>query len=663
MERATLPLTDGKASLSRFPHSLVSSQRTRFSSTSKSRAPRLLWTVLLLGLLIWHANMTLLMFGPDEPWRRLTDEQPIVSGRHAVHLYHGYLGAFSFRASHRLSCFDPAFDIGYPETPIFDSGSRPGQLFLGLAGGEYDPAAYKVGLAITCLLVPVFVIIASGGAGFGLNTTFFATAASLLVWWSTPCRRALEAGDIDLLIAALAILAHVGLLIRFDGQPGFLTWQGMLFTACVGWFAHPMLFLMVLPLMLVYYMSTGVRHELTTWHLTLALSELGALAVNVFWLNDWLRHWWLRSPLPSSDGMLLHRTFATLWAAPQWGEYADRILVAVLLVSALVGIAVLNQYRERVAARLFGLGAGGLWLLAILGISWEPLGQIGTAQLMVPALWFAALPAAYAWTQTFRLIAWLTGSTFRGLVVACGLLAALGFVQRDLLAAWSLRCTEVPHFALGLGPERETLVEALRQATTAEARILWEDHQSTDDTKRWTALLPLLTGRSFIGGLDPNRTIPHSSVGLIDQSLAGKPLVLWSDAELASYCKRYNVGWIVSRTPESLTRFRAWPGARETAQWSDGEPVYLFTVVNAPRSFVLKGKATIRHMDAHHITLADVEPENGVVVLSLHYQSGLQATPERIAVETDEDRGDLIPFVRLRVDRPVAIVTLTWTGR
>jgi hypothetical protein len=622
-----------------------------------------LWSLLVVGLFVWHAWLTLQLFGADDPWQHLTDDEPIISGRHPLHIYHGYLGARSFQATRHLCCYDPAFQAGYPMTPVFDSGSRPGELFLTIAGGMYDPAAYKIGLAVCCLLVPLFVIVACWGTGFSAATTCLATGTSLLVWWSTPGRRALEAGDIDLLLAALAILAHVGLLIRFDSQPGFLTWLGMLVTGCLGWFAHPMLFLMVVPLVLVYYLSTGVRHGLTTWHLSFALSELGALALNAIWLTDWLRYWWLRSPLPSGHGMLLHRTIATLWAAPQWGDHPDRILFAAVLLSAVVGIAVLNQVHERVGARLLGLGAGGLWLLAILGISWEPLGQIGTAQLMVPALWFAALPAAFAWTQMYRLLAWLARSSLGAAVATCGLVAALAFVERDLVACWAERCRQTPQLALGLGTEREALVEALKRGTSPDARILWEDHNSKDETQRWTALLPLLTGRSFIGGLDPNTTIPHSAMGLIDQILAGKAVALWSDSDLDSYCRRYNIGWIVSRSDESTARFRVWPGAVETAPLYDDGPLYLFTVAKASRSFVLKGRATVVHMDSHHITLKDVEPDNGVVVLSLHYQAGLQAATEWIAVEAGEDKGDLVPLVRLRMDRPAKMVTLTWVGR
>jgi len=622
------------------------------------------WTLLILGLIAWHAWMTLQMFGTERPCEHMLDDQPIVSGRHPVHLYHGTLGARSLLATHRVSCFDPAFQSGYPKTPIFDSGSRPAELFLTIAGGVYDPAAYKIGLVSCCALVPLLVIIGCWGAGWNPAATFLATGASLVVWWSTPCRRALEAGDIDLLLAALAIIAHVGLLIRFDRQPGLLTWQGMLLTGCLGWFAQPMLFLMVLPLMLVYYLSIGPRHSLTTWHLALALSELGALALNAFWLIDWVRHWCLREPLPLSDGMLLHRTFATIWTAPQWGDQADRILAAILLGSALVGIALLNQMHQRVAARLLGLGASGLWLLAILGISWEPLSQVGTAELMVPALWFAAVLAAYAWTQAFRLVAHVAGSPWRGIVVVGGLLAALGYAQRDLVQLLAQRCMESPAMALGIGGDRESLVTTLQQQTTPQARILWEDSRQGDETQRWTALLPILTGRYYVGGLDASGIIEHTKSALMDSLLCGRPLALWADADLENYCRRYNIGWIVCRSPESMNRFRAWSGAKETAMMKDSRPVALFTVINAPRSYALKGQATMVHMDSHHITFADVAPdEKGVVELSLHYQTGLRATPERVAVEAADDGKDLIPFVRLRLERPVARVTLTWHDR
>src|SRR5207237_10562635 len=62
-------------------------------ATSSPRRFLPLWTVLFLALLAWQGWMTLTLFGYDRPWQRLLDDQPILSGRHPLHLYHGYLGA------------------------------------------------------------------------------------------------------------------------------------------------------------------------------------------------------------------------------------------------------------------------------------------------------------------------------------------------------------------------------------------------------------------------------------------------------------------------------------------------------------------------------------------------------------------------------------------
>ncbi len=49
------------------------------------------------------------------------------------------------------------------------------------------------------------------------------------------------------------------------------------------------------------------------------------------------------------------------------------------------------------------------------------------------------------------------------------------------------------------------------------------------------------------------------------------------------------------------------------------------------------------------------------MVLSLHYQAGLQVSPGRVTVEKEPDAHDPIPFVRLRMSGPVTRVTLTWS--
>jgi hypothetical protein len=144
--------------------------------------------------------------------------------------------------------------------------------------------------------------------------------------------------------------------------------------------------------------------------------------------------------------------------------------------------------------------------------------------------------------------------------------------------------------------------------------------------------------------------------------LAGKPLRDWADAELRDYCERYNVGWIVCRTPAAEKRFRSWPDVEPGAAFQGGRSGRLYIVKRQP-NYALAGSARWDRASTDHIILYDVVPQDGVVVLSLHYQTGLRATPSRVRLERELDSRDAIPFVRLRVDEPVARVTITWRRR
>jgi hypothetical protein len=623
--------------------------------------PRLAELVVLLALLVWHGWMTLTLFGPDRPWQRLLDDQPVVSGRHPLHLYHGYLGAHSFRERGTLCCFDPNFQAGYPKTPIFDGGSRPAELFLLLAGGTYRPAAYKVGLAVLCALVPLLLLVAARGAGLGRGTACLAVALGLLVWWGAGCQALLIAGDLDLLLAGLAAVAQAGLLIGFDRAPGLRGWLGLLLTGWLGWFAQPLLFALGLPLFLVYYFRVGGRHHLI-WHLALLGGLAGGVAANAFWLTDWVGYWWLRIPL-TFEASVPAPALDALWDAPLWGGAADRVFAVLVLVLALAGVWHLNHVHQRQAARFFGLGMAGLLLLALGGVLSEPLGRFRTDRLLTGALLFAAFPAAHALLVAVRSLCRWTGAAWRGALLAAGLLAAAGLAASEYVNAFAARCAGARPLEIGLGPEREVLVAALREHTTTEARILWEDRPLADTAAHWTALLAQRTGRAFLGGLDPQLGIEHAHAGFCDQVLAGRLIGDWSDAELDDFCRRYNVGWLVCWSRAAEQRLRTWKSARLVTQL-DADGLRLYAVDRVP-SYALKGgRVKWLHADSEHIALADVVPnESGEVVLSLHYQAGMQVSPSRVRLERELDPYDPIAFVRLRLNGPVMRVTLTWEKR
>lgn len=616
----------------------------------------------LLVLFAWHGWLVLNLFGPlpvSAAWHRLLNDEPIVTGKHPANLYLGMITAQMLAATGSGCCYDPANDGGCPVTPIH-SGSRLAQLFLLVAGIGYQPAAYKVGLALTCLLTPLLLVIAGRGFGLTWGATALATAAALVLWWGQPEHHALRDGEVEIWIGAMALLAHAGLLVRFHRAPGVGCWLGLAASVGLACFAQPLLMPFVVVLGLTYYLTVGAKHGMLIWHISLLASAMAGVAVNAFWLRDWLTFWWLRAPCESASCLLRHRTLQTLWEAPLWGGDMDRAAAVALLASGLAGVWMLHRGKQRPAARLFAVGGGTMLLLAFLGISCEPMGQVGSFGLLLPALWFAAFPAAHAWMQLLSF-----GQRRLGVIATCviGIAVAASlavFAQPGLAQLW-IRFSTAEPLAIGLGREEKSIIDMLINYTGPEARILWENRAG--EKSHWTALLSLLTGRSYIGVLDPLHTTQHARTGLVDDALNDRAIQSFSDVELEQYSRLYNIGWIVAWSPAVGQRLAKWPSAKLVANVTDAGKGWLFAIQPHVPTFTLKGQAQLVHADAHHITLADVVPEDGVVVLSLHYQSGMRALPSRVEIEREPNVFSKLDFLRLRVAGPVARVTLTWDER
>ena len=182
------------------------------------------WLVAAALVLIAQAGLALSLFGSSRSWTAVTDERPILSGQHPLHLYHGTLGARAFRASRTATCYDPAFQAGYPKTPVFDGGSRPAELFALIGGPGYNPAAYKLGVFFFVLMVPMAFIAAARGAGLPAGAAVLAGCLGMLVGWSPAVRHMLDDGQLDFLAAGLAAVVFVPWLGRYARMPGVESW-------------------------------------------------------------------------------------------------------------------------------------------------------------------------------------------------------------------------------------------------------------------------------------------------------------------------------------------------------------------------------------------------------------------------------------------------------
>ncbi len=449
--------------------------------------------------------------------------------------------------------------------------------------------------------------------------------------------------------------------------------------ALLGWFAHPLLLVLLSPLFLVYYLSVGTRHRLA-WHLALLGGLLAAIGINGFWLLDWINYWWIRVPPHLDTPLLAHRTFRTVWEAPLWGGPIDKALACGLVVAAATGVLLYNETSQRATARLLGLAWCGFFLLSLVGLMWEPLGRFGAHHLLVPALLFAALPAAHAVSAALRL-AW-RGAALRwaSLGAAVGVAIVLWRSPPSALAAWMTRLGGTTPLQLGLNEDQRTILDTLQAYTTPQAAASCGRTGATRRrSARWTPLLPLLTERAFVGGLDAEAGIEHTANGLTDQVLAGRPLPDWKDDELRGYCDRYNIGWVVCW---SVPTCRALPALGPGG--TDGDAAALSReragrrlVPHSPSVFLRPGwfSSVAGRRRAARIVLGNVEPHRGgsdarkgQVLLSLHHQAGMRVSPSRVHIESArieraELPSDSIPFVRLWVDEPVTRVTITWDKR
>src|SRR5262249_7077168 len=156
-----------------------------------------------------------------------------------------------------------------------------------------------------------------------------------------------------------------------------------------------------------------------------------------------------------------------------------------------------------------GLTFAGFALLAMASLLWESVGRLGATRLLAPALLVAVIPAGHALTQAVRYVhRWL------GLGGAIALPASLAILPwlaaPQALTEWLRHLQGPKPLLIGLNDERRQIVASILAHTQSDARILWEDRSSARVSSRWTPLLPLLTQRAFVGGLDPDAGIEHT---------------------------------------------------------------------------------------------------------------------------------------------------------
>jgi len=604
-----------------------------------------------LVLLVVHGWLTLQLFGPIEETPLLSGA-PVIAGRHALHLLHGRLGARAWREHTAVTTYDPTFHAGYPKTPWFDADSKPAELFLLLAHGRAaDATAYKVGLAVSLFLLPLAGYTAAALLGLSHGVRCLALGLQMLLIWSDLGLDRLWVGDLAWMLGCAALVLALGFTTRVFTQPALRSWLGAAASLWLVIFLQPLFLLLLLPALLAFYLRVGWQRS---WLWQVGLITLLALAVggNGPWLLAMVRDWWVLAESPASTRTVTPPTWFDLWADVLRGGW--------LLGSLLLAIAAWGLHRLR---RCLPTGGTRSWLVVLIealvlagaGPLLEGWFQIEALRGLYLALGVATLPAAVGLRQA---VGWLGGRQVglwgqagRGLL-ATMLLAILLLVLpgADFLSvkrSW----TRLP---LGLPAEAQALVEHLRLATAPTARLLWEDDPATE---AWSPLLPTLTERHFVGGLCRRRPIEHLHMVLGEGLLAGRPVFAWSNAELDRLVQTLNIGWLVVHSSSVLGRCAQWPLVKEVLPLPAGRKL---VVLNRPHSYVLQGQARVTEFHGRRLTLVDLEPQDGVIVLSLHAHPLLRSTTNRVTLQRAAQLDDPVPLVRLHLPGPMSRLTIEW---
>jgi hypothetical protein len=681
---------------------------TPVDARDRASGGRVLWIAAVVALFALHVWLSLRLF---PSFGAVCDNEPVISVDHAIHLYHGSLGA-RFLKEHGTSWgYDPFFMAGYPKTPVYDSSSGPSELFQLLAGGTYSPRAYKVGLLILVLLAPVAVM--TGARAFGMDwpATCATGAWVLWYWWvgfpDTLVRTGLAA---FVWSSAIAVLA-TALFAQWRRRPRPIVWCLLTLAVAVGIQAHNIFPLMVLvPLAVGYVLAIlararaaagGNARSIVRWHAATWLSLIVALAATHFW-------WWpLLQFLPLKTGSDL------FMKAEYWGfalEYyllRDGRVPFLVVAFGVVGLCRWYASERRLEVAMLASQLALLSLLTFAGSMWRVTRELEPLRFQVPLHLAWCIPAgeglgALITTLDPRVIIASRRKMFRAIVVALCAIGGLTLVSSPMLwwrrvggptdqrplSTWQhtkqYALTARP-LAVGLRPEMNELVDWLNANTNSSARILFEDQlrllergdPGAAESLHWTPLLPLLTGRQFVGGLYHLAFIPHQYAAFGDWQLAGQHIRLWSRSpqRLAAFCEQYNIGWVVTwsrsspfrgeeerRNPLATDVFDRLPFCERVATLprhtsrADENEYAVFRVLREP-SYFARGRGRIVHADYNRIELADLEPAGEELVLRYHWQPGLRADPP-IAIERADVGDDPIGFIRIKLDRATSRLTL-----
>lgn len=438
--------------------------------------------------------------------------------------------------------------------------------------------------------------------------------------------------------AAVFFLLAAAFLFKWIRSGGFIFWLGLVLSASLAVMAHKTATVALL------FAGSGALIFLRTFSKRIALGALaGAISVvaNLFWILPLWRYREYFDFMPHNFWGEKNGPAAIFELFKPFGLLGSLPLIWIFLLGTFFGWRLLRRVEKSLADAWFFTQVIIL-IFAYFGPFINFLNPVQPRRFAVYFLALAVFPTAIVCNKILSSIKlW-----HRPLVIVS--LAAALFILPNSYNRWS------PFKLMTTFPPRAQAVVAwISQNTTRDARVMVEEINDAGRADNpyggsyLNALLPSLTNREIIGGPFPGIDIIHHRVTLMDDKLMGRPVSEMTDNELARILELYNIGWIVSFSAGSKSRFAL--AANFIEKTAEFGPIQCFSV-KGEKSFLIGGRGEVQ-AGPNTLKVKIARLDGRSVVLKYHWLPSFRVNPAYGIEKFDVDI-DPVGFIKVYMEEP-----------
>ena len=591
------------------------------------------------------------------PFSGLFNSNPLIDQDWGPHFFHLQSFTAFWRESHTFWGYNPFFMAGFPSNTIQDLSIKFFELAaLGLSYIALSPVEwFKMCAFLATAGLPGLMYFAARNFFTGSESVNSMAALAALLgtvyWWNSLPREMFFYGMIGFPVAGYLSILGISLCYRLAEHSekfGAVHLGWLLFSAVI----LPLHVQSVVVLLPPLIALLAARPALLTPRLLgwfAGAAGLG-LVVNLAWLSPALAHRGddasraiteQLSLFVSADPLMFVKDYlstSNYWSFRQ-GAWEKGFRLA-LLVCGVGGIRNLLRGERRDLGIMLATGLTALFAISYFGSfvpfikPWQPL------RFKVPLDLLLVIGTAHGMVECLR-TAKNTHTPLIPLVVGLGLATFLVNISRtEATGRLQLRSRFIP--------ELDAIVEWIKGATPAEARVLFDESGDESgfvyDRTYLSSFLPALTGRQMIGGPINLYNDRHHFAEFHSGRMFKKTAATLSAADLKNYLSLYNIGAIVAFDPPMIERLRSLPGL-VTVEQRIG-PIYLMRV-QQPLSWFVEGEGKVK-AGFNSLELSDLKGKE--IILKYHWVDGLGAEPP-VKIASVKLADDPIPFIKL-IDPP-----------